>query len=160
MTDALYEKLTKLPRKNLIALMWEALDYMQEWNGRTRTHCICKALGMPEGEALSPGPRGGIMSGPCLFCENYEYVPVDNTYRCAKAGWRHSDHGTFKRGCGCLHDPDLKDLFAPVSDIGQKVKELKDRVAKANGLLMDARDTITKQRTQIRKLTEMEETPE
>lgn len=45
MNDNLYETLTKLPRKNLIHLMWQALDEMQAWNGRSRQECIMIALG-------------------------------------------------------------------------------------------------------------------
>lgn len=45
MNDRLYEILMKLPRKNLIHCMLEALDEMQSWNGRTKTYCITKALG-------------------------------------------------------------------------------------------------------------------
>lgn len=48
MQDELYELLMKLPRKNLIGCMMQALDEMQSWNGRTRTHCICTALGCEE----------------------------------------------------------------------------------------------------------------
>ena len=45
MNEKLYEILEKLPRKNLINLMWEALDYMQGFNGRSRTDCITMAMG-------------------------------------------------------------------------------------------------------------------
>lgn len=45
MNDKLYEILLKLPKKNLINLMWEALDNMQEYNGRSRTQCIVMAAG-------------------------------------------------------------------------------------------------------------------
>lgn len=48
MDDKLYELLMKLPRKNLISVMMQALDEMQAWNGRTRLHCICIALGCEE----------------------------------------------------------------------------------------------------------------
>lgn len=45
MNDKLYETLTKLPRRNLIHLMWDALDEMQVWNRRSRQECIMLALG-------------------------------------------------------------------------------------------------------------------
>ncbi len=45
MDDRLYEVLEKLPRKNLIHLMWEALDYMSQWNGRSRQECILMGMG-------------------------------------------------------------------------------------------------------------------
>jgi len=48
MSDALYELLMKLPRKNLIGCMAQAIDEMEQWNGRSRTHCICTALGCKE----------------------------------------------------------------------------------------------------------------
>jgi hypothetical protein len=45
MTEDLYKLLEKLPRQKLIHLMWESLDYMQQWNGRSRQECILLALG-------------------------------------------------------------------------------------------------------------------
>ena len=45
MDDRLYQVLEKLPRRNLIHLMWEALDYMAQWNGRSRQECILMAMG-------------------------------------------------------------------------------------------------------------------
>ena len=45
MDDRIYELLEKLPRKNLIHLMWEALDIMQGNNGNTRQGCILDAMG-------------------------------------------------------------------------------------------------------------------
>jgi hypothetical protein len=45
MDDKLYEILTKLPRRNLIHLMWDALDEMQAYNGRSRQECIMLAVG-------------------------------------------------------------------------------------------------------------------
>lgn len=48
MNDKLYTLLEKLPRQNLIHLMWDALDEMQAYNGRTRTTCICMAMGANE----------------------------------------------------------------------------------------------------------------
>ena len=48
MDDKLYELLMKLPRKNLIGCMMQALDEMQSWNGRSRLHCICMAMGCDE----------------------------------------------------------------------------------------------------------------
>jgi len=45
MDDQVYELLEKLPRRNLIHLMWEALDNMQGYNGQTRQGCILEAMG-------------------------------------------------------------------------------------------------------------------
>jgi|GEM_PF-6773429 len=45
MDEKLYEMLEKLPRNNLIHLMWQALDEMQAWNGRSRQECIMIAMG-------------------------------------------------------------------------------------------------------------------
>jgi hypothetical protein len=46
MDDRLYDLLLKLPRKNLIHLMWDALDEMQAYNGRSKTHCVATAMGL------------------------------------------------------------------------------------------------------------------
>jgi hypothetical protein len=43
MDDRLYEILEKLPRKNLIHLMWEALDIKHSYN--TRQECILESMG-------------------------------------------------------------------------------------------------------------------
>ena len=48
MNDKLYEILLKLPRKNLIHLMWGALDEMQSYNGRSRQECIMQGMGAKE----------------------------------------------------------------------------------------------------------------
>ncbi len=48
MTDNLYAFLLKLPKENLIHTMWEALDLMQQYNGRSRVFCIATALGAKE----------------------------------------------------------------------------------------------------------------
>ena len=45
MDNQVYELLEKLPRKNLIHLMWDALSIMQGYNGRTKQGCILEALG-------------------------------------------------------------------------------------------------------------------
>jgi hypothetical protein len=50
MDDKLYEILLKIPRKNLIHIMVEALDLMEQFNGRTKTYCICEAMGLEEKE--------------------------------------------------------------------------------------------------------------
>lgn len=50
MNDNLYELLLKLPKKNLINILWNALDEMQGYNGNTKTYCICKSLGFKEEE--------------------------------------------------------------------------------------------------------------
>jgi hypothetical protein len=59
MDDRLYEILTKLPRRNLIHLMWQALDEMQTWNGRSRQECIMLAI-VPASE--SKENKDGTMS--------------------------------------------------------------------------------------------------
>jgi len=59
MNDKLYKILTKLPRKNLIHLMWEALDEMQAHNARSRMECIMLAL---EGATESKEKKDGSMS--------------------------------------------------------------------------------------------------
>ena len=48
--ERLYEVLMKLPRKNLIHLMFDALDEMQTYNGRTKMCCICYAMGCKESD--------------------------------------------------------------------------------------------------------------
>jgi hypothetical protein len=50
MNENLYDLLLKLPKKNLINLMWNALDEMKTYNGRNKTYCICEALGCKEEE--------------------------------------------------------------------------------------------------------------
>ena len=45
MQDDLYNYLMKLPKANLINLMWSALDEMQAYNGRSRMFCIMEAMG-------------------------------------------------------------------------------------------------------------------
>ena len=51
MDDRLYNFLLKLPRANLVHLMWLTLDEMQHYNGQSRTSAIAKALyAKPEGE--------------------------------------------------------------------------------------------------------------
>lgn len=48
MNEKLYDFLMELPKRNLINLMWEALDHMQAYNGRSRTACICMAMDCEE----------------------------------------------------------------------------------------------------------------
>ena len=48
MNDFIYERLLKLPRNNLINLMWESLDFMQQYNGRSKLECIMLSLGSEE----------------------------------------------------------------------------------------------------------------
>ena len=42
--------LRKLPRANITNIMDEALDYMQQYNGRTINDCVMYALGVTEDE--------------------------------------------------------------------------------------------------------------
>ncbi len=48
MDDKIYDLLLKLPKKNLINLMWDALDEMQAYNGRSRQYCILSVIGAEE----------------------------------------------------------------------------------------------------------------
>ena len=59
MDDRLYEILTKIPRKNLIHLMWQALDEMKAYNGRSRQECIMLAI---EPASESKEREDGIIS--------------------------------------------------------------------------------------------------
>ena len=45
MNEKLYNQIMKLPKRNIINLMWEALDEMQAYNGRSRQECILLAMG-------------------------------------------------------------------------------------------------------------------
>lgn len=45
MDNRLYEFLLKLPKRNLINLMWSSLDEMETYNGRSKTYCIALSLG-------------------------------------------------------------------------------------------------------------------
>jgi len=48
MNEELYELLLKLPKENLINIMWNALDEMQAHNMRTRMFCIMESIGAIE----------------------------------------------------------------------------------------------------------------
>ncbi len=48
MDEKLYELLLKLPRKTLIDILWESLDLMQSYNGRSKTYCITMSMGVKE----------------------------------------------------------------------------------------------------------------
>jgi hypothetical protein len=52
-SDKLYEILIKLPRKNLINIMWGALDEMQSYNGQSRQGCILEAMGAEKATSKS-----------------------------------------------------------------------------------------------------------
>ena len=43
-SDILYNRLLKLPRVNLINLMWAALDEMEAYNRRSKIYCIMEAM--------------------------------------------------------------------------------------------------------------------
>ena len=45
MDERLNEKILKLPKQHIINLMWDALDIMQSYNGRTKQTCILEAMG-------------------------------------------------------------------------------------------------------------------
>jgi len=53
MNDKLYDILAKLPRRNLINLMWEALDVKHSYN--TRQACILEAMGAEVKDNLKTG---------------------------------------------------------------------------------------------------------
>ncbi len=57
MDEKLYNVLMKLPKKNIINLMWEALDAMQAYNGRTRTYCLLETLGAKCINFEDPAPK-------------------------------------------------------------------------------------------------------
>ena len=46
MNDKVYDLLMKLPKKNIINVMWTALDKMQSYSDNTRTSCILESLGI------------------------------------------------------------------------------------------------------------------
>ncbi len=46
--DKLHKLMMKLPRANLINLTYNALDLMQQFNGRTHYYCILRAIGAIE----------------------------------------------------------------------------------------------------------------
>lgn len=48
MDEKLYQLLLKLPKENIVNLMWEALDEMQSYNGRSRQTCIMLAMDATE----------------------------------------------------------------------------------------------------------------
>lgn len=37
--------ISSLSNGEMYDLMWNALDFMQQWNGRSKFECICMALG-------------------------------------------------------------------------------------------------------------------
>jgi hypothetical protein len=57
MDEKLYELLMKLPKANLINLMYGALDEMQSYNGRSRFACIMLAMGHAVDEELTETGR-------------------------------------------------------------------------------------------------------
>ena len=50
--DQIQEEFTRLPNHQKIEVLYEALDFMQQYNGRTRFMCVALAMGYenPEGE--------------------------------------------------------------------------------------------------------------
>jgi hypothetical protein len=45
----------KLPKKHILNLMWEALDEMQSYNGRSKQTCILIAMNAEEHEDFKKG---------------------------------------------------------------------------------------------------------
>jgi hypothetical protein len=54
MNDKVYDLLLKLPRKNLIHLMWGALDIM-EGSCQTRQGCILESMGAEVSDNMKTG---------------------------------------------------------------------------------------------------------
>ena len=52
-TDQIQEEFNRLPSHQKIEVLYEALDFMQRYNGRSRWTCIALAMGYenPEGES-------------------------------------------------------------------------------------------------------------
>ena len=48
MVEKLNDLISKLPKQNIINLMWEALDIMESYNGRSKTNCILRAMNAME----------------------------------------------------------------------------------------------------------------
>ncbi len=46
----LYEHLMKMEKPAMLEVLWEALDHMQAWNGRTQTYCV--AMACPDIEVI------------------------------------------------------------------------------------------------------------
>lgn len=40
-------------KRNKVEILWEALEYMQQYNGRTRIECIGLAMGLFQEEAYN-----------------------------------------------------------------------------------------------------------
>ena len=55
MNERLYEILEKLPRKNLINLMWDALDIMEGNGSMGRQGCIMEAMGSEVSDNMKTG---------------------------------------------------------------------------------------------------------
>lgn len=51
MDNKLFETVMKLPKEHIVNLMWNALDEMQYYNGRTKTTCILLAMGAKEADS-------------------------------------------------------------------------------------------------------------
>ena len=43
--DQIQEEFNSLPNHQKIEMLWEALDYMQQYNGRSRFTCLALAMG-------------------------------------------------------------------------------------------------------------------
>lgn len=54
MNEYLYSLLMAMPKKNLIVILWRALESMQGYNGQTKTKCIAEAMGA-ESKKLDKG---------------------------------------------------------------------------------------------------------
>jgi len=48
MDERLYQTLLELPKENIIHVMWEALDHMASYSGRSRQSCVCMAIDCKE----------------------------------------------------------------------------------------------------------------
>ena len=43
--EQIHGKFNKLPTAKRIHLLWDALDYMEQYNGRSKTDCLALAMG-------------------------------------------------------------------------------------------------------------------
>lgn len=49
--DEISEQFSK--KRDKVSLLWDALDYMQQYNGRTRWQCVAMAMGYDNIEGLN-----------------------------------------------------------------------------------------------------------
>lgn len=74
MNDKLYDLLLKLPKKNLLNLLWLALDVMQSYNGQSRTKAIVTAIGGEQKEAEGDLPERYVVPSLAKIKEITDYM--------------------------------------------------------------------------------------